>query len=334
VWTSREGASYLLSGVPAGNHRIVGRKDGHREWSGEARVAANQRSEIVINLEALGPAKVIKGDDAAEMVLVPAGQFWMGSSPAEVEQAKDECKRSGTSEDRCKDLYDPEQLRHRVTLDAFHLDRHEVTNALFERFVRATGHRSAAERDGEGWSLQQKDGKWQWVKVSGAEWRKPQGPGTSASSDRPVVQVSWQDAEAYCKWAGKRLPTEAEWEKAARGTHGRRYPWGEDWDTSKANGAMSVRATRPVGSYPAGVSPYDAYDMAGNVEEWVADWFDGSYYQRSPERKPGGPDSGRHRVLRGGSWGDTAKSLRSAFRHHYSPDFRSDDVGFRCARGL
>jgi len=265
-------------------------------------VAANQRSEIQIDLEALGPAKVIKGDDGAEMLLVPAGEFWMGSTPAEIERVKDECKKVGNSEDNCKQWFEREGPRHRVTVDAFHIDRHEVTNALFERFVRATGHRTTAEREGDGWVYHQKDGKWQFEKISGAEWRKPQGPGSSASSDHPVVQVSWHDAEAYCRWAGKRLPTEAEWEKAARGTDGRRYPWGEDWDAAKANGAMSVRATRPVGSYASGVSPYEAHDLAGNVWEWVADWFDGSYYQRSPERNPKGPDSGQFRVLRGGAW--------------------------------
>jgi formylglycine-generating enzyme required for sulfatase activity len=292
----------LVPNVPVGTHRVAGRKDGHREWEREVRVAANQRQEVMIDIEPLGPQKVAKGDDGAEMVLVPAGEFWMGSTRAEVDRAIEECKKAGLAEGTCKDWMERELPRHRVTLDAFYIDRYEVTNALFERFVRATSHRTTAESEGSGWAYQQKDGKWQWSKVDGATWQAPNGPGTSAGFDHPVVQVSWPDASAYCKWAGKRLPTEAEWEKAARGTDSRPYPWGEDWDGSKANAVMTVQATRPVGSYPGGVSPYNAHDMAGNVVEWVADWFDKDSYKSSFERNPTGPATGRSRVLRGVSW--------------------------------
>jgi crotonobetainyl-CoA:carnitine CoA-transferase CaiB-like acyl-CoA transferase len=191
-------------------------------------VAANQRAEILIDIEPLGPARVFKGDDGAEMVLVPAGEFWMGSE------------------------YPNEKPRHRVHLGAYYMDKFEVANALFERFVRATGHQTTADR--EGWSYALTGSKWE--KTTGATWRSPRGLGSSAPPDHPVVQVSWHDAEAYCRWAGKRLPTEAEWEKAAPGTAGRRYPWGEEWDATRANGDMTVRTTRPVGSYPGGVSPY------------------------------------------------------------------------------
>jgi sulfatase modifying factor 1 len=167
------------------------------------------------------------------MVLVPAGQV--------PELA---CRMVGR-----------ELPRHRVFLDAFHIDRYEVTNTLFERFVLATSHRTAAEREGRSWVLRAKGGQVQSEAVSDAAWRTPVGPGSSASADYPVVHVSWHDADAYCRWARKRLPTEAEWEKAARGTDERRYPWGADWDPARANGAMSAKATRPVGSYPGGVSP-------------------------------------------------------------------------------
>jgi formylglycine-generating enzyme required for sulfatase activity len=267
------------------------------------------------------------------MVLVPAGAFTMGSDQAEVDRFVDDCKKAGQTEQNCKQWGNRETPRHRVTLDAFHIDRYEVTNALFERFARATSHQTTAEREGKGRVYRQKDDKWQFEDVNGASWRAPSGPGTSAPGDHPVVQVSWHDAEAYCRWAGKRLPTEAEWEKAARGTDGRRYPWGEDWDAAKANGTMSVKATTRVGAYPAGVSPYAVHDMAGNVWEWVADWFDENYYQRSLERNPKGPDSGSTRVLRGGSWFIIAVNLRTAFRNNNSPGHRDNGRGFRCARG-
>jgi sulfatase modifying factor 1 len=285
VWTSREGASYLLSNLPPGAYTVVGRREGYREWRREVRVAANQRTEVLIDIEPLGPPKVARGDDGAEMVLVPAGEFWMGG------------------EDGAAD----EKPRHRVVLDAFHIDTHEVTNALYRKFMDATG-RPAPDY----WS----DGR----------FNEPQ---------QPVVGVSWHDAEAYCRWAAKRLPTEAEWEKTARGTDGRKYPWGEQWGASRANSTETGRGrAAPIGSFPGGVSPYGAQDMAGNVWEWVADWYDPDYYGRSPERNPKGPDSGSARVLRGGSWLNDPFSLRAAHRGLSTPDDRYDDVGFRCARGL
>ena len=279
------------------------------------------------------PSSGITGKDGAEMVLVPAGEFWMGSTREEVDRAVEDCKKSGLVEQDCKRWHERELPRHRVHVDGFYVDRYEVTNALFERFVKATGHKTTAEREGDGFVWQQKDGKWQLVKVDGASWRTPTGPGSSSQAPHPVVQVSWSDAEAYCRWAGKRLPTEAEWEKAARGTDGRRYPWGNEWDPAKANGNMTVKATSPVGAYTAGMSPFGVHDMAGNVWEWVADWFAQDYYQQSPERNPSGPTTGASRVLRGGSWDNFPINLRAASRGSNSPVGRCDDLRFRCARG-
>ncbi|MBM3219216.1 MAG: hypothetical protein FJZ38_11155 [Candidatus Rokubacteria bacterium] len=283
VWTSRPGAAYVLSNVPVGPHRVIARKDGHKDWEREVQVAANQRADVTIDIELLGPAKVVKGDDGAEMVLVPAGEFTMGSH-----------------------AWADEEPPHRVHLDAFYVDKYETTNALYERFMRA------ANRPAPNF--------WSETKWNG--------------SSQPVVGVSWDDADAYCRWAGKRLPTEAEWEKAARGADGRKYPWGEQWDASWTNsGESRLGKTAPVGSYPSGVSPYGAHDMAGNVWEWVADWYGKDYYQRSPERNPDGPDSGHTRVLRGGSWNNAPSALRAAVRSSLTPDYRSYNVGFRSARG-
>jgi formylglycine-generating enzyme required for sulfatase activity len=179
-----------------------------------------------------------------------------------------------------------------------------VTNAQFEQFVKATGYNA-----GDGWRKYYTKGK----------------------EKHPVVNVSWNDAEAYCKWAGKRLPTEAEWEKAARGNDGRIWPWGNAWDKSKCNSYYGgPRTTTPVGSYPAGASPYGVMDMAGNVLEWCADWYDKNYYTSAPDRNPQGPSSGIQRVLRGGSWvSGNPYDLRAADRGRNNPEARFDYYGFR-----
>ena len=283
VGEARLGRVLVVDNIPEGVQRLSARKPGHKDWEREVQVAANQRIDVVIDIEALGPAKVVKGDDGAEMVLVPAGAFNMGS-----------------------DDYPDERPLHRVHLDAYYIDKYETTNALYKSFMDAIGHPAPSF--------------WNDARLN--------------SSSQPVVGVRWHDAEAYCKWAGKRLPTEAEWEKAARGTDDRKYPWGEQWDTSRANWEESkMWKTAPVGSYPTGVSPYGAHDMGGNVWEWVADWYARAYYERSEARNPMGPDSGSARVLRGGSWLSNRFNLRSAGRNASTPDSRFDYVGFRCARG-
>ena len=287
VGEARRGRALVVENLAVGAYRLKARKAGHKDWEREVQVAANQRAEVVIDIEPLRrePPATLRTEDGAEMVLVPAGEFWMGSEES-----------------------DDEKPRHRVHLDAFHIDKYAVTNALYERFMRSTGRQAPAY------------------------WNDSKGN----SPTQPVVGVSWHDAEAYCKWAGKRLPTEAEWEKAARGTDGRKYPWGDQWDSSRANSVESqLGKTTPVGSYPGGASTYGALDMAGNVWQWVADWYDKSYYQRSPERNPRGPESGQYRVLRGGSWLYVPILLRSAHRGDYSRVHRLEFlIGFRCARGF
>ena len=243
----------------------------------------------------------------ADMLLVPAGEFLMGSTNADIDQAQ-----AWSSKSRRE--FEDEFPQHSVYLDAYYIDRFEVTNAQFEAFVNATGYRTTAEEKGEF-----------------NTWRAAYAPGME---NYPVVWMSWYDADAYCKWAGKRLPTEAEWEKAARGNLGRIFPWGNEWDPTKANsGETGYGHTMPVGSFPTGFSYYGARDMAGNVWEWVADWWDPGYYSVSPTRNPQGPlTPTQNKVLRGGAFGNARWQLRTAHRHTGGPDGYARDHGFRCAK--
>jgi len=197
---------------------------------------------------------------------------------------------------------------HEVDLPAFEIDKFEVANADFAQFVEATGYQTDAEEEGRT-----------------KNWR-----GAAEGKDNhPAVFVSWNDAVAYCQWLGKRLPSEAEWEKVARGTNGRMYPWGKEWDASKANVKdTGLRGTAAVGSFGAGASPYGAEDMAGNVWEWTANWYEaypGSNYQSDYFGQ-------RFRVLRGGAWFETADFVRTTVRNANTETAASDEIGFRCAR--
>lgn len=244
-----------------------------------------------------------------------------------------------------------EQPVRTVYLDAFYIDRTEVSNRDFMRFVSSTGHVTQAEKRGLG-QVWGEDG---WFEQPDADWRHPMGPDDSIEGldDHPVVQVSWNDAEAYCAWADKRLPTEAEWEKAGRGLDARDYPWGSDFDPAKLNycdaectqlshfndrsASDGFARTAPVGSFPGGASPYGAVDMVGNVWEWVHDWYDARYYAYMPSSNPPGPDrsagigADHHRVVRGGSWTSERDFARVTSRSYDPPDNSYFGVGFRCA---
>jgi len=238
---------------------------------------------------------------------------------------------------------------HDVTLKPFWIDRREVTVGEFARFVEATGYKTEAERFG--WSGVFDAANGEWHKRDGADWRRPEGPGhPAAAADEPVTQVSWNDARAYAAWAGKRLPTEAEWEYAARGgLAGKRYSWGDElrpggrpaanWWQGRFPSVNTVEdgfaGRAPVGSFaPNG---YDLYDTGGNVWEWCADWFGPEYYAQSPSVNPMGPAAGEERVIRGGSWmcsENYCTNYRVAGRGHTSPDTGLNNLGFRCARDI
>lgn len=197
---------------------------------------------------------------------------------------------------------------HTVTLSDFYIDRTEVTLGQFKGFVAATGYRTSAEQRGDA-----------------NNWRQFDEAGLQ---NRPVRWMSWFDANEYCRWAGKRLPTEAEWEKAARGTDGRLYPWGNDYVAALVPHADAV----DVGSL-ANASPYGALDMSGNTWEWVLDWYDGGYYWATLNAvNPTGPASGQARALRGGGYNNDATRLTVTYRHSGGPDGYAPDHGFRCAR--
>jgi formylglycine-generating enzyme required for sulfatase activity len=204
-----------------------------------------------------------------------------------------------------------ERPRHRVRLSAYAMDLYEVTTGRYARFLSAGGRKPPLL----------------WEQVD-----------AGIHGDRPVIGVDWNDADAYCRWAGKRLPTEAEWEKAARGSDERRYPWGNHEPAPDlANYALGARFSysqvlTPVGRYEKGKSPYGIYDMAGNVWEWMQDWYEGNYYERSPEHDPIGPEQGQFKVLRGGSWSELPKYLLTYGRFKLPPNTRNSYTGFRCAK--
>jgi len=201
-----------------------------------------------------------------------------------------------------------EKPAHKVYVDAFWIDQTEVTNAMYAKCVGAGSCKVPVKTDSD---------------------TRPNYYADSQYADYPVIRVDWSQADVYCRWAGRGLPSEAQWEKAARGTDGRTYPWGEYMDPGKVN--YNGKDTAKVGSYPEGASPYGALDMAGNVSEWVADWFDAGYYAKSALKNPPGPDSGEERVLKGGSWDSTEIGLRSSFRGSYDPASQAFDRGMRCA---
>lgn len=262
-------------------------------------LSSDERSEPQGEPQQEEISKRITGKDGTPMVLIPAGEFQMGNR----------WEDAAENPNRGKGYFKDQQPVHTVYVDAFYMDIYEVTNAQYQKFVEATGHRKP-------------DGFYDKPRFN--------------QPDQPVVGISWKSAKAYCEWAGKRLPTEAEWEKTARGgLEGKRYPWGDSINPEQANYGHNVGQATPVGSYSPENS-YGLYDMMGNVNEWCADWYSPDYYQHSPKRNPTGADSGgpgNFRVVRGGHYGLEAKWFSCALRD-YSSDGRSYNHGFRCAKSV
>ncbi len=278
------------------------------------------------------------------MAHLPGGRFLMGSESADAI------------------ALDGEGPVREFSLDPFYLARHTVTNAEFSRFVEASGYLTEAERAGgsfvfQGHLAKHADGPrppgtpW-WIHVRGASWRSPEGPGTSVAKrgDSPVTHVSWNDAQAYCAWAGYRLPTEAEWEFAARGgLEQRTYPWGDEllpggrhmcniWQgvfPDRDTGEDGFRGTAPIGSFEA--NGYGLHEMVGNVWEWCGDFFDTRWRQTASPLNPAGPESGSRRVMKGGSYLCHASfcfRYRNSARSGNEPSASTGNLGFRVARDV
>ena len=293
-----ENGKYLIEDLTTGEYVVTASSDG-LSGTGTANIdfSGFNCTEVECNIMI----------STSVMVLIPAGNFSMGST-VEVD----------------------EQPVHTIYLDTYYIDKYEVTNCLYKVFIDGGGYDNSAYWTTDGWTWKTNNSITQpyYWDDSTFGYNATDGP------NLPVVGVSWYEAYAYANWAGKRLPTEAEWEKAARGTDERPYPWGEGIDSSKLNYNDNIGHTTVVGSYETGKSPYGCYDMAGNVWEWCNDWYDASYYSSSPTNNPQGPGTGATRVFRGGSWNYDDNNCRSANRNWYYPNYRDYGFGFRCASGV
>lgn len=284
-----------------------------------------------------------------DMILITEGPFFMGSTKEDIEKLLE--LDHSIEIDRLQNEFPQRE----VYLSAYLIDKYPVTNAQYKKFIESDGYTQKAF-----WS----DAGWRYILENPLD-SKDLDTILQGERDCPVVNISWYEAEAFARWTGKRLPTEAEWEKAARGTGSRIYPWGDVFDKTKLNCAeLKIEKPTPVTKFPQGQSVYGCFDMAGNVWEWVADWYDSSYYQHAPDKDPQGPTIAEEnpyfgrpenvgvsiyelkpsatsntlsacKVLRGGSWnGSGIIHIRCANRDYDEPAYKNDTIGFRCARSL
>lgn len=286
----------LVTGLAPGKYPVKVTKEGYEDFSTEVAVELGQVASV-----------------NAELIALPEGFGYLGGVNAQGFKQYRNLKDGSTlieipSGDFTMGANDGESVEkpaRQVTLTKYYISQYEVTVVQFKRFCEARGRPMPAQ------------------------------PSWSQGDNFPVVNVSWEDALAYCDWAGLRLPTEAEWERAARGTEGRRYPWGNEWDASKCNSKEKGDGfdfATPVGNFPQGVSPCGACDMAGNVSEGCQDWFFENYYKVSMPVNPKGPLMGKERVVRGGGWDSLAKEFRATNRGKIRPEAKSESFGFRVAK--
>jgi iron(II)-dependent oxidoreductase len=243
---------------------------------------------------------------SASRVEIPAGEFLRGS-PDELGMPN-------------------ERPQRRVFVSAFSIDRLPVSFADFARFIAAGGYRDRSLWSDAGWALCEAE-KWERPRFfEEPEWKHVSG------LEQPACGVSWFEAEAYARWVGGRLPTEAEWEKSARGVDDARvYPWGDEWEEGRCSfRGGPVRAAPPVGSFPSGASPYGVLDLAGGLWEWCSDWYDEGYWAHAPAADPRGPETGSLKAARGGSWNAVPLLNRCANRNAWRPGARFSNIGFRC----
>ena len=321
------------------------------------------RIDTATTARSVGPVRtIVHEQDGSEMVIVPAATFVRGTLESHPDLPPEPLGEKPLAPDEVLLARADAAWRHaderpqtNVSVKAFAIDRYEVTNRQYRRFLKEiarTGDDAYRHPD-------QPVGKdhtpryWRDYNplLEDPNYRKivPFDAATFTADGKPVVGVDWFDAFAYARFAGKRLPTEAEWELAARGTDGRRWPWGNSWKWGLCNTGGEKRGIdvsargherdgfiypAPVGSFPEGVSPCGCLDMSGNVAEWCADWYREDYYAQAPSTDPPGPVAGRKRVVRGGSSQSGPNEVRCAKRGSYEPEFRNFSLGFRCAKDL
>jgi formylglycine-generating enzyme required for sulfatase activity len=273
----------------------------------ESNASIEERFEAGEIVGALGDLRIKKDN----MALVKGGKFIRGSR------------------EDAADAYDNEKPKREIYLDDFMIGKYPVTNEEFKEFIDDDGYGMARK---DMWSEE----GWQWREENEISRPEYWHDRKWNAANFPVVGISWFEAEAYANWLSERtgnqyrLPTEAEWEKAARGTNGFKYPWGDEFDRNLCNSYESgLNRTSPVGIFPKGKSPYGCFDMAGNVWEWSFDWYNANYYVNSPYRNPKEPSDGAVRVFRGGSWSVPSRGCRSAFRGNRVPRYRYYALGFR-----
>ncbi len=251
-----------------------------------------QEPSVSETLPPLDGSEESQSKDGMELIYIPSGKFVMGAGNSD----------SGA--------YESEMPQNTISLDSYWIDKYEITNAMYKLCVQASVCSPPSDFQSSTHSSYY---------------------GNSRYDQYPVINITWFDANTYCKWAGRRLPTEAEWEKAARGTDARIFHWGNEFGGNLANYNNNKLDTTQVGSFPGGSSFFGLLDMAGNVWEWVADWYQASYYKEMPLQNPTGPSSGSRKIVRGGGFKSTYFYLRISYRFGWDPEYYDNNIGFRCA---